>query len=196
MRILNKSNTTCAKDTPLTTFSNPKETTYTFSAVTEAVGNLEYSWEFVRVQDGKKMSATGPCLSSFTLDGAGTWLVRLTIRNKDTGATVKVTSTVEVRDDTSTPANQLRGLSVNATANILSGTIPQTVKFTGTANGGVGPYTYRWDFSDGTYSTEQNPTHLFDTPGVKVVTLTVRDSKGSTAIADITLVMNESLDTD
>lgn len=177
IRILDKAVTTCSKDTPLASFSDIKETSYTFSAATESIGNLEYTWEFVRIQDGKKMTAIGACLTAFKLDGSGTWLVRLTIRNKDTGAIVKTIATVEVRDGTTIPSNQLRGLTVNATANALTGTTPQPVKFTSVASGGVGPYSYRWDFSDGTFSTEQNPTHIFETSGIKVVKLTVRDSK-------------------
>ncbi len=135
IRILDKTVSSCSKDTPVTTFPDKKETNYTFSAITEATGNLEYSWEFVRIQDGKKMTASGACLKSFALDGSGTWLVRLTIRDKDTGRTATAIATVEIRDDAAIPKNQLRGLSVTATANKLSGLVPQDIKFTGVVSG-------------------------------------------------------------
>ena len=35
---------------------------------------------------------------------------------------------------------------------------------------------FQWDFGDGTYSTEQNPTHEYITPGNYVVTLTISDT--------------------
>lgn len=123
------------------------------------------------------MTASGACLKSFALDGAGTWLVRLTVRDKDNGRTSTSLATVEVRDASAIANNQLRGLSVTATANMLTASIPQSIKFTGLASGGVGPYTYRWDFADGSFSTEQLPIHLYERSGVLPVTLTARDSQ-------------------
>jgi PKD repeat protein len=40
---------------------------------------------------------------------------------------------------------------------------------------------WRWDFGDGSTSTEQNPIHTFSEPGTYLVVLTVTDDKGSTA---------------
>ena len=135
IRVLDKKELTCTKTSPETTFPDPKETTYTFAARTESLGNLEYTWEFVRIQDGRKLTASGACLPTWSLDGEGTWLVRLTIRDKDTGKTSTATSTIEVHGNTAIPNNQLRGLSVTATANILSANIPETVRFTGFGTG-------------------------------------------------------------
>jgi PKD repeat protein len=47
------------------------------------------------------------------------------------------------------------------------------VQFTDASQGGMPPYTYEWDFGDGTTSTEANPTHTYDTAGEYTVTLTV-----------------------
>lgn len=44
------------------------------------------------------------------------------------------------------------------------------------ASGGTPPYTYLWDFGDGTTSTEQNPTHVFPTGATYTVTVTARDA--------------------
>lgn len=38
-----------------------------------------------------------------------------------------------------------------------------------------------WDFGDGEHSLEQNPYHVYKTPGLYTVTLTVTDSRGNTA---------------
>jgi len=48
-----------------------------------------------------------------------------------------------------------------------------TVQFTDATHGGMPPYTYAWDFGDGSTSTEQNPTHTYGIPGEFTVTLTV-----------------------
>ena len=82
-----------------------------------------------------------------------------------------------MRDGTPVPTGSLQGLSVQIRANVLSTTAPSTVNFTSQINGGTGPYTYRWDFADGSFSTDPNPSHLYETGGVRPVTLTVRDSK-------------------
>jgi PKD repeat protein len=69
-----------------------------------------------------------------------------------------------------------------ATGGPLSGNTPLTVVFNASASGGTGPYTYDWDFGDGSaHSTAQSPTHLYTSEGTYTVTLTVHDSAGHTA---------------
>jgi hypothetical protein len=46
--------------------------------------------------------------------------------------------------------------------------------------GGFQPYSYEWDFGDGTNSTESNPRHVYKASGSYTVTLTVIDDKGNT----------------
>ncbi|MFH1013434.1 MAG: PKD domain-containing protein [Thermoplasmatota archaeon] len=41
-----------------------------------------------------------------------------------------------------------------------------------------GPYSYTWNFDDGTTSTQQNPTHSYQYAGTYEVTLIVEDSSG------------------
>lgn len=54
----------------------------------------------------------------------------------------------------------------------------EPVKFTPSVSGGTAPYTYSWDFSDGLTSSEESPEIVYGTAGVKVVSLTVTDSRG------------------
>ncbi len=55
--------------------------------------------------------------------------------------------------------------------------IPVAFTFTGTL--GDVPNTFQWDFGDGTgNSTDQNPGHVFGSPGTYSVTLTVMDTDG------------------
>lgn len=52
---------------------------------------------------------------------------------------------------------------------------------------------YRWDFGDGTVSTRRNPLHEFAEPGVRNVTLTVRDPQGRRASRTVTIVAGNSV---
>jgi uncharacterized repeat protein (TIGR01451 family) len=61
----------------------------------------------------------------------------------------------------------------------LTGIAPLTVVFTDTSQvGQVESPSYMWDFGDGVTSTLQNPTHIYATPGVYTVSLTVTSPGG------------------
>ncbi|MDD3135964.1 MAG: PKD domain-containing protein, partial [Methanoregula sp.] len=59
----------------------------------------------------------------------------------------------------------------NFTASATSGVTPLSVTFTDQTTGA--PTSWLWEFGDGTTSTEQNPTHIFTTPGSSTTTYTV-----------------------
>ncbi len=65
----------------------------------------------------------------------------------------------------------------NFTSNITAGCSPATINFTGTSTGN--PTSYSWDFGDGATSTLENPSKIYNTPGVYTVTLTVTNTLGS-----------------
>jgi len=62
------------------------------------------------------------------------------------------------------------------------GFINEQVEFTGSASGGVQPYSWLWDFCDGTTSTLQNPIHAFTRDGTSTIILTVTDSQNNIQI--------------
>lgn len=62
--------------------------------------------------------------------------------------------------------------------------VNETIQFTGTAYGGVEPYTWLWDFGDGATSTDQNPQHAYIAEGEYEILLTVTDSTNQTATAE------------
>src|SRR5438105_4418172 len=51
----------------------------------------------------------------------------------------------------------------------------QSIAFTGTATGGVSPYSYSWNFGDGNLGTGQTPSHIYTTSGTFTVSLDVID---------------------
>jgi len=63
-------------------------------------------------------------------------------------------------------------------------------KFVDQTTGGIGPYTYDWDFGDGFHSPEKSPTHTYISPGDYTVRLQARDRSGKVALFSRQLVIN------
>ena len=64
------------------------------------------------------------------------------------------------------------------------GSIGENIQFNGSVEPLTGqpPYTYRWDFGDGsTPSTQPNPTHIYTKAGVYTYSFTITDNGGATA---------------
>ena len=55
------------------------------------------------------------------------------------------------------------GPSADFTATVMSGTVPLTVQFTDTSTGY--PTSWLWNFGDGTTGSDQNPSHVYTSPG-------------------------------
>ena len=70
----------------------------------------------------------------------------------------------------------LKDVIANFTTNTTNGTAPLTVQFNDTSTNATN---WNWDFGDGTTSTEQNPTHTYNTPGTYTIKLTVTGPGGS-----------------
>src|SRR5260370_19323744 len=67
-------------------------------------------------------------------------------------------------------------LTASAGASPTTGNAPLGVSFTGAATGGTAPYSYGWNFGDGSAaSTVQNPSHTYNTARTYTATLTVTD---------------------
>ena len=75
------------------------------------------------------------------------------------------------------------------------GLVDTTVQFMGYGFGGSLPYSWFWEFGDGTNSTEQNPEHIYSGVEVYNVTFTVTDSgfNSSNDTTTATIIAEEEL---
>ena len=84
------------------------------------------------------------------------------------------------------------GLHAAFELSVGSGVVPLIVT---TLNTSVGAETWRWDFDDGTVSTEREPTHIYVRPGLFVVELEAcRGALCATATAVINIEGRDELD--
>ena len=107
----------------------------------------------------------------------GTYTVTLTAGNNDGNNTITQTNYINI----GYPA-PIASFTTNAT----TGTAPLNIQFTDTSTGNIN--TYNWDFGDGTTSTEQNPTHTYNTPGTYTITETVTGLGGTNSQTQTNLI--------
>ncbi len=124
-----------------------------------------YSWSF---GDGGTSGEQNP---SHTYEETGSFTAELSVTDAEERVSSRQVGPIEVI----CPA-----LSCTASGDTAGGPAPLPVNFTASAEGGCGPYTWRWVFGDGGTSADQNPTHIYETPGDYVATMTVTDSQGHT----------------
>ncbi len=126
-----------------------------------SVNGVTYSWAF---GDGLTSTAQNP---SHTYTSDGTYTVTLTATNAcgtSTASQVVVIVTPPTANFSAAPA---------------TGCGPLTVQFTNTSSANT--ITYAWSFPGGnpSSSTAQNPTVVYNTPGVYTISLTVGNNAGS-----------------
>lgn len=112
---------------------------------------------------------------------SGTYAVRLEVRDS-AGLTGNTSQTIAVT--LPPPA----ALGVTITASRTSGTMPLTVSFTSDTRGGVPPYTYQWEFGDGSTSNAPDTVHIYITGGNFTVWLNVNDAAAAFAQSAVLFV--------
>jgi len=140
-------------------------------------GALNYRWRF---GDGATSTISSP---AHLFSTPGIYTATLTVTDT-LGASGVTTLTISAPNNPPTAV-----ISAAPTA----GEIPLTVAFTGTASSDPegGALTYLWNFGDGITSTLASPAHLYQTPGIYTVTLTVRDPLGTTGSANVQINAGE-----
>ena len=56
--------------------------------------------------------------------------------------------------------------------------IQSVITFSSTVTGGISPYKYAWEFGDAMTSNQQQPFHVYSTPGYYTVSLRITDARG------------------
>jgi len=126
-------------------------------------GGYTYSWDF---GDGTAASTQNNPTHIYAAGGTYT-------------ATVTVTDSLGRSASANTTVTIAPGITVNITAQPLSGPFPLSVTFNSTVtNAAAGDLTYAWTFGDGGTSTEGTPTHTYAKAGNYSATLKVTDSRG------------------
>ncbi len=74
----------------------------------------------------------------------------------------------------------------NFTSDTVTGSLPLTVKFTDTSSNN--PTSWLWDFGDGTTSTDENPTHTYNSVGNYSVSLTAFNTLGNNTLRQNNLI--------
>lgn len=126
--------------------------TFSFTNTSTGTG-LNYSWTF---GDSQTSTSTSP---TNTYSTSGTYTVSLTA-NSSNGCAKTATSTVSI----------LGASTITFSASDSSVCEGSTVTFTDLTL--PAPTSWKWDFGDGSASTSQNPTHLYNTAGTYAVKLT------------------------
>jgi len=137
-----------------------------------------YDWNF---GDGGSSTDQNP---SHTYATGGDFLVSLTVT--DAASDTAVDDHLEIHVTAAEP------LDATAWAAPLTGEAPLDVAFDGEASGGMPPYSYDWDFGDGSaHSSAEDPSHTYGTAGTYTATLTVTDAERGVDADTVTVVVLE-----
>ncbi|WP_422543183.1 PKD domain-containing protein [Methanosarcina sp.] len=123
-----------------------------------------WNWNF---GDGTNSTLKNP-IHEYTKTGIYT--VTLTVTNSAGNNTITKSSYIKVMALKQKPVISFWGSRT-------SGTAPLTIGFTDASTGS--PTAWKWDFGDGTYSTQKKPKHIYSKAGTYSVKLTASNAAGS-----------------
>lgn len=129
-------------------------------------------------------------------DGSGTTGVRVTHTYGSPGSfevTLRVTDSANHAIIVKKPVSVSSKVVADFAYAPTNPAVGQSISFSATASGGIPPYTFGWDFGDGTTGTGATVTHSYNTPDSFIVTLTVTDSVGHVGKVSKTVVLSGAL---
>jgi PKD repeat protein len=147
--------------------SGPHPLSWTGTSVAAGPGTLGFTWAF---GDGTEATGAG---ASHTYSAPGTYTATLRVTDSWGDQAVDAAG-VDVTNGPAAP------LALVSSPSVESGPAPLTVTFSAVASGGSGPpYTYAWEFGDGTGADTGNVTYTYDSVGTFTATITVHDAHGA-----------------
>src|SRR5215204_998506 len=159
----------------------------TFDFEANVTGGMEpytIRWDFDDGDSDEEESDDDDNDVDHTFDVAGTYTVSATVTDS-TGRTVSDSILITV--EAPPPLTAVEIISSDT-----QGVVPATFDFEANVTGGTVPYTYSWDFGDGSIETDDDESidHTFDVAGNYTVSATVTDSTGRT-VSDSILITVE-----
>ncbi|AKB28648.1 cell surface protein [Methanosarcina siciliae T4/M] len=144
------------------------KTPLSVSFTDESTGSpTAWNWTF---GDGTYSTEKNPV---HTYEKVGKYAVKLTLNETGTRSEVTKYGYIIVSNGYEVPVAAF-------SASPVSGKEPLSVSFTDQSTGS--PSSWKWTFGDGTYSTAENPVHVYSEAGAYSVTLRVRNEKGSNTL--------------
>ena len=135
---------------------------------------LAYTWNF---GDGSAAATTADATHAYA--ATGTYNATVTV-NDSVGVSVNRTVTVRV----------VPGLGAVVSAAPTTTDVNVSVTFSATPIGGLGPYSYAWQFGDGHSNGTQNTTHAYSSAGNFTVEVWVNDSAGHSFTDNLSVNVN------
>src|SRR5215204_416893 len=163
--------------------------TFEFQAnLTGGTGPYTISWDF---GDGSEESDEQTVLHTF--EEAGTYNVVVTGTDENgQEASDNLEITVNDPPPPPPPTTITEPLTVGIISNGTEGVVPATFEFQANLTGGTEPYTYIWNFGDGSEeSDEQTVLHTFEEAGTYNVTLAATDTDNQNAFDSIEISVEE-----
>src|SRR5207245_992095 len=144
-----------------------------------------FSWRFGEGSAKVAGGATNPNTQSHTYAAKGTFTVRVNV----TDASAKLATASATITITGTP------LVLTFTTAPTTGTVGTSVSFTAQAAGDTAPYTFSWNFGDGTANVSGGTTnpntqsHTYHVKGTYTVKVNVTDANGAKQTASSTITI-------